>query len=98
MRAGPDRFVRKVSQRPMASALARYQAQHGPWVVNQLHERVRLDPAGQQLLSLLDGERTGTEIMEQYVRMVPSLDGPEAQARELVMRLQWMAQSALLVR
>lgn len=98
MRSGPDHFVRKVSQRPMASALARYQAQHGPWVVNQLHERVQLDPAGRQLLSLLDGERTGTEIVEQYVQMVPSEDGPEAQARELVMRLQWMAHSALLVR
>lgn len=98
LRLGPDHFVQQVSERPMASALARYQAQRGPWVVNQLHERVQLDPAGQKLLSLLDGERTGSEIVKQYISMVPNNGDPEAQVKEFVMRLQWMAQSALLVR
>ena len=54
----------EVSERPEASAVARWQAQAGPRVVNLYHEMVRLGAASRHLLGLLDGTRDRRELVE----------------------------------
>ncbi|MCI0456885.1 MAG: class I SAM-dependent methyltransferase [Gemmataceae bacterium] len=53
----PPRFQLAVSERPVASRLARLQAMTGIPVANMRHESVELGPADRQLLGLLDGTR-----------------------------------------
>jgi hypothetical protein len=68
MRAGlltawlePPRAV-PAGERPRASALARHQARSGQPATSLLHTVVVLDPAGAQLLDLLDGTRDAAAI------------------------------------
>jgi hypothetical protein len=51
------RFVRQVSERPLASPAVRLQARQGDTVTNLRHERVNLDEASYRLLPFLDGSR-----------------------------------------
>ncbi len=53
----PPRFTTEVTERPVASPLARLQAQAGGPVTNLRHEVVRLGQAERQTLRLLDGSR-----------------------------------------
>jgi len=97
LRTNRDHFVREISTKPMASDLARYQAQRGQWVTNRLHERVRLDPLSQRLLTLLNGNRSGREIIDELASLVPSDESLEERTQEVILRLEWMACSALLI-
>jgi hypothetical protein len=53
----PPRFTPEVTERPVASSLARLQAEAGGTVTNLRHEVVRLGEAERQALRLLDGGR-----------------------------------------
>ena len=58
-------FAAKLSERPVASALARKLLQHGDSVVTMLHGNVTIgDAAGRTLISLLDGTRDVTALTE----------------------------------
>lgn len=50
-------FVVEISQKPVASPVARYQAGRGDKVTNMRHERVTLDELSAKLLTYLDGSR-----------------------------------------
>jgi methyltransferase-like protein len=43
-------------------ALTRYQAAHGNWVTNRLHQEVTVDEFSRQLLQLADGSRDVAEL------------------------------------
>src|SRR4029453_17740719 len=53
----PPDFARDVSERPLASALARYQARSGTAVTNLRHERVSLSDGERFVIELADGGR-----------------------------------------
>jgi methyltransferase-like protein len=54
--AGPLPVANTISDRPLASRLARYQANAGEAVVNRRHHTVALDPVERMVLSCLDGQ------------------------------------------
>jgi hypothetical protein len=56
-------FVPKVSDRPLASPMARYQAGLGETITNLRHEAGRLDEFGRMVLRHLDGRRDRAEIL-----------------------------------
>ena len=60
----PETWVATVSERPMASRLARYQARHSSWLTNQRHEPVGVDPAAREVIRLVDGRRSRTALIE----------------------------------
>ncbi len=65
--AWPDKesFAAKLSERPVASPLARRMLQHGNSVVTMLHGNVTIgDAAGRLLISLLDGTRDQAALVE----------------------------------
>ncbi len=105
-------FVVTVSQRPVASAVARWQAQRDRLVPNLRHERVRLDSLGRWLLLQLDGTRTRDDLLETLVGYVAEgkltlrQDGDAPKdlgairrklADDVDVTLSWLARSALLV-
>src|SRR5262249_35064970 len=57
LRLRPPRFTTEVTGRPVASPLARLQAEAGGTVTNLRHEVVRLGEAERHMLPLLDGTR-----------------------------------------
>lgn len=60
-------FTNKISERPTASALARWQSEHGEVVTNRRLESVRLEHLDRNVLQLLDGTRAHQEIVEALV-------------------------------
>lgn len=103
-------FVTKVSNCPLASPVARYQAQHGQAITNMRHERVTLDELSAQLLTYLDGSRDRSTLCA----ALATLDKVEIQHRDgqvvedaaeievalaefLAKKLDQFAQAALLV-
>src|SRR3954454_18133860 len=75
--AGPLRAARDPGERPVASPLARWQAEHGPDLTSLAYTTVRMEePAARALVALLDGtrdraairaalhERTGMELSD----------------------------------
>jgi len=104
-------FVRSVSERPVVSAYARYQARMGDRVANLRHERVHLDALSRLLLPLLDGTRTRDDLASTLEDLatrgalrLPDWEGQgdPAQRRvrlcsELDSTLEWLARAALLV-
>ena len=79
LRSRPCPFVTSPSERPRASALARYQGPNGKGVTNLKHETVRLDDdLVRRLLSLLDGTRDRAAIEEEMARFLRERPGPEA--------------------
>jgi methyltransferase-like protein/2-polyprenyl-3-methyl-5-hydroxy-6-metoxy-1,4-benzoquinol methylase len=66
-------FVTEVSDRPVASPLARLQIQHDAMVTNLCHGCVRVDDMlGKQLLLLLDGTRDRTALCNELLALVQS--------------------------
>jgi methyltransferase-like protein/2-polyprenyl-3-methyl-5-hydroxy-6-metoxy-1,4-benzoquinol methylase len=63
-------FITEVSDRPVVSELAAYQARNGSYVANQRHEPVTLDPVTQQFVSVMDGSRTHDDLMRHLVERV----------------------------
>jgi methyltransferase-like protein/SAM-dependent methyltransferase len=58
------RFVTDVTERPVASPYARYQAQDSLQVTNVRHERVDLNKGARYLLSQLDGEHDRATLLD----------------------------------
>lgn len=106
-------FVPEVSERPVGSAVARFQIQRGNQVTNQRHERVTLDGLDGFLLYHLDGSRDRAALLDllmagpvaQGVLTVQREGEPPASeaemramlANELERKLDWLACAALLV-
>ena len=102
-------FVMAVSERPLASPLARYQAQAKLQLVNQRHERVNLDKLSLYLLPFLDGTRTHEDLLALLMQLVAegiiqvvgeARDTAVVQqqmAQELQTVLNWLAKAALLI-
>ncbi len=78
----------RVSDRPRASRLARYQAARSPFVTTARHGAVELDEIGRRLVQLADGTRTQAEIAAAL--------GAEMELDRVVSGLKWMASRALL--
>jgi SAM-dependent methyltransferase len=69
----PRIVVNRVSQRPIASTLARLQAIRGELVTCQLHKLIRLaDPLSKRLVTLLDGTRDQGAILEELLEFARS--------------------------
>jgi methyltransferase-like protein/SAM-dependent methyltransferase len=105
-------FATRVSERPVASPLARLQAPRGPHVTSLLHQNVTLGEFLRQLLPYLDGSRARADLVERMVDhrrqglLNVAIDGnpvrEETQARTILantldQELPLLARSALLV-
>lgn len=103
IRASQVPGVSRPSQRPVASALARYQAAQSTTVTSQRHEPVTLDATTRALIQLLDGTRDIEALVEAMRgQVVIPAHTPEAQVRatlehEIGLMLNTLAKSALLV-
>jgi hypothetical protein len=108
----PPRVARNVSDRPVATPLARWQASVGPHVTNLRHELITLGDFERQLLRQLDGTRdreqlvTGlTEVVHQGQLTVPQEGvavreaGPlrDALASAIESQLPMLAGNSLLI-
>jgi SAM-dependent methyltransferase len=67
-------FTSDVSERPLATRLARLQAGWGGNVVNQRHESMRLGPADRLILQCLDGESNVDDITRALVARIENGD------------------------
>jgi hypothetical protein len=75
----PPAVASAPSERPRASALARWQAAHHQDLTNLLHTRIRVpDPNARQLLQLLDGTRTRRELVAATEASLPAAVRPQA--------------------
>jgi methyltransferase-like protein len=71
LHAQPPQFVTKVSERPVASPLARAQANHGGAVTNMSHKSVDIeDSLGVRLLQLLDGARDREALCDEMMNFI----------------------------
>jgi len=84
-----------VTDRPVASRLARYQAHESSMVVNACCRSVNLDEIGRQLIQLLDGTRSHEKIASDLARMTTD-PGIKQIRKHLSGSLEWMARAALL--
>jgi len=67
----PPQFVTKVSERPVASPLARAQASHGGVVTSMSHKCVDIeDPLSVKLLQLLDGARDHAALLDELTGFI----------------------------
>jgi len=105
-------FVPDVTERPVASPLARLQAADSPWVTNLRHRTVDLGPLDRVVLRLLDGTRGRAALVDALADLAardvltlrregrPLGDAAEARAtlgESLGPCLQRLARGALLV-
>lgn len=106
------KIVTELTDKPIASSLARYQAAHGDSAVSLWHRRADLDGTSRVLLPLLDGNHDRAALFEHLMRLVEEgkmgvQDGDqpvasserarEILAHELNDTLRWLAKSALLI-
>jgi methyltransferase-like protein/SAM-dependent methyltransferase len=83
-------FAVRVSDRPVASPLARWQAPRRPEVTSLLHQTVKLGELLRQVLPYLDGNHTRPELVERMAahhrqgRLVVSRDGAPIREEQLV--------------
>jgi hypothetical protein len=68
LRTPEPRFVARVTDRPVASRLARYQAEVGPSVANLRHEIGQLNEFSRFVLRQLDGTRDRAGILDELTR------------------------------
>src|SRR5262249_24882459 len=67
----PPQFVTKVSERPVASPLARAQASHGGVVTSMSHKCVDIeDTLSVKLLQLLDGARDHAALLDELTGFI----------------------------
>jgi methyltransferase-like protein/SAM-dependent methyltransferase len=98
MHTAPPRLATAREAYPLATPLARFQAQQSAEVTNQYHERVTLTPASRALLPFLDGQRSHADLQAVLATLVrPVAAEAEAEAITLDQLLAWLAQHALLV-
>ena len=69
LRVAQPRLTDMPSARPVASPLARLQAEHGPMVTNLRHEPVNLNELSRRMLPLLDGTRDVDALVAGVVRL-----------------------------
>jgi len=62
-------FVTEVSERPLASPVARWQAMRFGKVTSMRHERVELDPVSRQIFMQLDGQNDRHAILEYLLKL-----------------------------
>jgi methyltransferase-like protein/SAM-dependent methyltransferase len=103
-RASRTPMVREVSERPIASTIARYQVLRGDaMVTSQRHERVSLDATARHLIPLMNGSRTKQDLVDALresavmPRNIPRFELDNGLTKEVDDVLKWMAYSALLV-
>jgi methyltransferase-like protein len=80
------RYADSVSDRPMVSPLARWQAERGETVFNLRYESLNIeDQLGLKLISVLDGTRDRDEILSEMMRFVrsPELRADDAERQKL---------------
>jgi len=86
-------FVTQISERPVAAALARYQARVSLAVATPRHTTLQIEaPIARKLIQLLDGTRARPALVEELARDEPSFNG---QALETL--LQHLAGAGILV-
>jgi methyltransferase-like protein len=85
-------FAATVSNRPVASALARAQLQTGHRVTNLRHEAVAIDDDGRTLLSMLDGTRDQNKLLGDLREKSVEVTAPQLESS-----LRSLARMALLV-
>jgi methyltransferase-like protein len=105
-------YVRRLSERPVASPVARYQGQRGRIVTNMRHERSELDEFTRYVLLQLDGSRDRETLLAELVRLAAEgvikprregeslVESAETEGRlgaELDRCLAWLVRAALLV-
>jgi methyltransferase-like protein len=108
----PESWVPGISERPMASRIARYQARQSSWVTNQRHEPVGVDPVAREIIRHADGRHSRTAIIANLKALAErgklnlQQDGRPVADRARLARviptlvdqvLQFMASNALLV-
>ena len=64
MHRQPQTFVSTLSERPIASRLARWQAVRGNLVTNRWHDSVRIQEIERHVLELLDGSRDNAQLLD----------------------------------
>ena len=102
-------FTTLVSERPLASSLARYQVQANLRVVNQRHERVNLDKISLYLLPFLDGTHSHADLLDLLMQLVAegtiqvkgAVEDTAVVRRHMADELQailaWLGKAALLI-
>lgn len=70
LRTKEDSFVTGVSDRPRASDLSRRESLETNIVTNQLHETLNLDVFSVNLIRLLDGTRTRSDLLAELTKLV----------------------------
>jgi len=94
----PPMLVSLAGERPVASAVSRWQAGRGVWVTNLWHETIRVDDQiGLRLLALLDGSRTRTEIAAAMADILPA-PGPAAREQRIDEYLHQFGKHGFLTR
>jgi hypothetical protein len=108
LRVHAPQLVVEVSERPRASAVARYQARRGLWATNLRHERVVLDEFDRYLLPRVDGRHDCDLLVQEMIdgpvkqRMAPFTaakeipESPGMVAQVIRLRLRWLARAGLL--
>lgn len=109
--SAPLPFSLEVSDKPLASRIARYQSESGTYVANLRHERVKLDAFAHRLLQRLDGTRDQAMLLAYMQELVaegeftfrkqgqPIEDPDQIQLivqAEISRSLKWLAHAALL--
>lgn len=109
LRASLPPFARRASERPVASPIARWQAQHGDVATTVFHTGVKIeDEIGRSLLAWLDGTLDRKALLEKIWQLLKSKealilpDGNENAARQdlatkLEQNLEKLARLGLLV-
>ena len=60
-------FVTAVSEKPLASPLAVYQANHGLPIVNQRHESITIDSLSKETLKTMNGNRDVEAVLRRLI-------------------------------
>lgn len=105
----PD-FVTDLSERPVASPVARWQAVDSTYITNLWHERVELEDMSRFILRHLDGQNNYDDILEKILAMykegtfkvkfkkkVTKKQAPKIIAGDLEKRIKAIAEAALLI-
>jgi len=61
----PGNWASGVSERPLASRLARHQARRSDWITTQRHEPLGADPVLREVIRLADGRHSRTAMIEE---------------------------------
>jgi methyltransferase-like protein/predicted O-methyltransferase YrrM len=113
LRVGKNLFQCRVSHRPLASPIARYQAKKETRVINRRHEPVTLDSRIRHLVCCMDGTQNRKDLLNHLAALVYNgkiqihdkdnnlITDPKVMASyledELDANLNWLARSALLI-